>query len=231
VTASISVIIPAYNGERFLREAVESALGQTLPPSEVIVVDDGSTDGTAGVARSLPVVFVSLPENRGISEARNAAIERARGDLIAPLDCDDVWLPHKLEAQVAALEAHPEAGYAVSHIRYFMEPGARRPAWFHPNSPFQDDDASYPPSTWLIRCEVFDAVGLFDVGRRVVEDIDWLARANDAGIERVTVPEPLVLKRVRDDSLTSNVAAIRQGVIDALRASARRKKTLGRTDR
>jgi glycosyltransferase involved in cell wall biosynthesis len=93
----ITAAIPVYNGEAFLADAIESVLAQTFRPSEVLVIDDGSTDGSADVARRYPEVRYVHQENRGDAGARNAAIEHAQGDHIAFLDADDVWKPRKLE--------------------------------------------------------------------------------------------------------------------------------------
>jgi glycosyltransferase involved in cell wall biosynthesis len=225
--ASVSVIIPVYNGERFLKEAIESAMCQTEPPLEVIVVDDGSTDASPAVAAEAGATCISHGRNEGLSQTRNTGVQRAGGDLIAFLDADDVWLPNKLQLQVAALEASPGAGYALCHIRYFLAEGEERPAWFHQNSP-TDDDYSCPPSTWLLRRQAWDAVGPFDPEFQFVEDIDWLARANDAGVAKVTVPDVLVLKRVRADAMTGNIEAIQKGMLAALRRSTLRKKSMRR---
>jgi glycosyltransferase involved in cell wall biosynthesis len=219
---AISVIIPVFNGERFLREAVESALAQTYAVREIIVIDDGSTDGSLALAHALPVTVLSQ-SNQGVSAARNRAIERASGDWLAFLDCDDIWRPHKLKTQIELLQSDRAADYAVSSIHYFVEPGAGLPSWFHVNS-HGDYDISYTPSTWLIPRDVWDRVGPFNESMRWVEDIDWLARANDLGLRFVRGEEPLVEKRVRDDSLTANVPEIKKGMLQALRESARRKK-------
>ena len=106
---SISVIIPTYNRFVALQNALASVYAQTLPPSEVIVVDDGSTDGTAEmVRREYPDVKLLIQNNQGVSAARNTAIQVAEGDWIALLDSDDEWLPKKLETQMAALEKAPQ---------------------------------------------------------------------------------------------------------------------------
>lgn len=108
---TVSVVIPAYNYARFLGEAIESALKQTLPPLEVIVVDDGSTDNTAEVlARYGDRVRVLRQKNQGVSVAANHGAEMARGDLLAFLDADDIWLPRKLELQVQRFFANPDLG-------------------------------------------------------------------------------------------------------------------------
>jgi glycosyltransferase involved in cell wall biosynthesis len=106
----VSVVIPAHNAARFLRETLVSAAEQTLAPYEIIVVDDGSTDGTAAVVLDFgPPARLVRQAQRGVSAARNTGITAAEGDLIAFLDADDLWEPTKLERQVAALAAHPEA--------------------------------------------------------------------------------------------------------------------------
>ncbi len=110
---SVSVVIPAYNEAARIAVAVESALGQTHPPDEVIVVDDGSTDGTGTVAAALGARVVRKP-NGGLSSARNAGIRAARGDWIALLDADDLWVPAKLAAVHAAQALDPEPSFIFS---------------------------------------------------------------------------------------------------------------------
>jgi glycosyltransferase involved in cell wall biosynthesis len=112
----ITAAIPVYNGEPFLAEAIESVLAQTFRPSEVLVIDDGSTDGSAAVARRYPEVRYVHQENRGDAGARNAAIEHAQGDYIAFLDADDVWKPRKLELQVERFLAVPDLGMVYTGV-------------------------------------------------------------------------------------------------------------------
>jgi glycosyltransferase involved in cell wall biosynthesis len=110
-THTVSVVIPVYNGERFLAETVHSALTQTHRDVEVIVVDDGSTDGTPEVISHLGGSVRSLRQsNQGVAAARNAGIAAARGHFVAFLDADDVWLPDKLERQLALFESNPSLG-------------------------------------------------------------------------------------------------------------------------
>ena len=106
---NISVVIPAYNAERFLRQAIESAMNQTVAPLEVIVVDDGSTDGTGEIARSFgePVRYIRQ-DNAGPSPARNRGIREARGEFVAFLDADDEWLPPHLAEAARVLAGHPD---------------------------------------------------------------------------------------------------------------------------
>src|SRR5262245_58814803 len=108
---TVSVIIPNYNYGRFLREALDSALNQTLPPLEVIVVDDGSTDESPEILESYgDRIRVIRQKNQGVGIARNTGAEAARGELLAFLDADDYWFPQKLEKQVEKINSDPELG-------------------------------------------------------------------------------------------------------------------------
>ena len=116
----VSAVIPCYNYGRFLGEAIESVLSQTFSAHEIIVVDDGSTDGTPEVARRYgEKIRYHRTENRGVSAARNAGIALAEGDLIAFLDADDRWLPNKLECQVPVFDGTPGVGLVHARSRVF----------------------------------------------------------------------------------------------------------------
>ena len=119
---TISVVIPAYNMERFLPQCLASVRAQTLAPQEVFVVDDGSTDGTARVAEELGATVLRRP-NGGIGAARNTGVQYATGEWIALLDADDSWAPQKLARQVAAIE--PDTVFVYTGARYFDDRGTR----------------------------------------------------------------------------------------------------------
>src|SRR5262245_31044681 len=117
-SAEVSLIIPVRNGERYLPEAIASVRRQSIAPIEIVIVDDGSTDGTAAVALTLgsDIRLIRQPHS-GVTISRNRAIQAARGTLIAFLDCDDVWTDDKLATQVPILLEHPEIQIALGHIR------------------------------------------------------------------------------------------------------------------
>lgn len=122
----VSVIIPTYNHARFLGEAIDSALRQTHAPGEVIVIDDGSTDETADVlTRYEGRIKIVSQQNRGVAAARNAGVALASGQLLAFLDADDVWLPAKLERQVARFQAEPDIGLVHCGVDEIDADGAR----------------------------------------------------------------------------------------------------------
>ena len=127
MTSLISVIVPIHNGERFLGEALDSIAAQDYDAIEVIVVDDGSTDGGPALAAARDVQLLHQ-EQRGAGAARNAGIAVARGEILAFLAQDDLWLPSKLRLQVEILTAIRKA--SASRSSYFLEPGATVPAWF-----------------------------------------------------------------------------------------------------
>ena len=118
----VSVMIGAYNAAPYLGEAIESVLGQDYEPIELIVVDDGSTDGTADVARSFAQAKVIQQENGGNGSARNRAVENASGELYAFLDADDRFTPGKLSLQKAVLDADPGLDMVFGHVREFFSP-------------------------------------------------------------------------------------------------------------
>jgi len=116
--ADVSVVIPAYNATAFLAETLASVFAQTLPPAEIIVVDDGSTDDTARIARDLGVTVISRA-NGGISAARNTGIRAARCEYVALLDADDLWMPEKLEVQLAALAVAAVPSFSFTDFHTF----------------------------------------------------------------------------------------------------------------
>ena len=121
--ADISVIIPVYNAEHYLAEALDSVLAQEIEPLEILVVDDGSTDGSATIARRYADrVRFYQQANRGAAFARNRGIELSKGSLLAFLDADDLWMPSKLNVQVNALEDQPELDMVLGTVMQFISP-------------------------------------------------------------------------------------------------------------
>jgi glycosyltransferase involved in cell wall biosynthesis len=223
----VSVIVPVYNGERFLAEALDSVCAQGYSPLEVIVVDDGSTDQTAKVVDKFKdKVVYFFQQNSGPAAARNKGIASARGAFIAFLDADDLWAPNKVERQVDYLLQHPETGCVFTHQRIVIEPGTEWPHWLREEF-LQNDHIGYIPSSLIVRRPVFGQLGNFDPSYRTAEDYDWFFRAKEAGITMAVLPETLLHKRIHDSNLTRQVKMIHIKLVHAVKSSLARRRDKG----
>ena len=210
-TPLVSIVIPTYNYGRYVTQAIDSALSQTYPHIEVIVLDDGSTDDTK--ARLKPYegrISYVYQENRGLSAARNAAIRLSRGDLVAFLDSDDIWLDDKLACQVAVLTANPGVGLvSCAFIEFDDRVGVKRTFVYphHPDRAALRRELLFANvvsggSGAVVRRALLERAGLFDERLRGAEDWDMWLRLSLLTDFRV-LPQPLVKVRTGFDSLSS----------------------------
>lgn len=197
-----SVVVPVYNGERFLAEALDSCLVQDYEPFEVIVVDDGSTDDTARIAKRYARVQYVFQRNRGLPAPYNSGIAVAQGELIAFLDADDLWPSDRLTLQVGYHLEHPDVGYTVGRHRAFLEPGVTRPVWLRERF-LTADEVGYFPGTLMARKDVFEAIGGFRERYRGAAGADWFVRAKDAGIRKAILPHRLLYRRIHESNMSS----------------------------
>jgi len=220
----VSAIVIAYNGERFLAEALRSIEAQDYSPIEVLVVDDGSTDRTAAIARSFDFVRYIYQPNRGEAAARNTGVQEAEGAVLAFLDADDLWAPSKISTHINHFRQHPHIGYAFAHMQVFLEPGTEWPPWLDTKLKTQAAP-SYLPSA-LVACKsVIEEVGHFDPSYRHCCDLDWLIRARDASIPFAVLPETLAYRRIHGANMTYRREAVDAARFRALRASIKRKRS------
>jgi glycosyltransferase involved in cell wall biosynthesis len=214
----VSVIVPIYNGERHLGAALESVFAQDYHPFEVIVVDDGSEDGSAAVARSFPAVRYLRQANQGPAAARNAGTAAARGEFIAFHDADDLMAPNKLSAQVDYLLAHPAVGCVLTRYEAFFEDGIDQADWLK-RYPAPEAGRVHPMSG-LVRRSALAQVGGFDPAYRVAEGMDLLFRMGAAGVEVTVLPQILMRYRVHH---LGSVPAIQRGLLRSLKVQIDRK--------
>jgi glycosyltransferase involved in cell wall biosynthesis len=211
----VSVIIPTYNRSDYLMEAIESVRQQTYTDYEIIVVDDGSTDDTRGLLKPLRdngTIHYIYQENQNKSAARNHGVRQAKGEYIAFLDSDDLFVPTKLEKQVAYLDEHPEVGFVHSWYSKFDDAGnhlgtrdtSKYTGWIYPDILLSWSILMATPCM-MMRVEVFEDVGGFDVSQHWGEDIDiWrrITQRYPIGL----VPEVLTKVRVHPGNLSKSKA-------------------------
>jgi glycosyltransferase involved in cell wall biosynthesis len=223
----VSVVIPAYNAERYVGQAIHSVLAQTCPPHEIVVVDDGSTDDTAAVVCRFgePVRYLRQPhrERGGAAQARNLGVDAAHGDLLAFLDADDLWVPDKLQHQIDALDATPTPDLVFVMARELVSPElgpvqrARlecRPA----------PTPAYLAGSMLLARRTFLRVGPFNPTWEVGEMLDWYLRATELGLTEVVVPEALLLRRLHRENLGVRSRDARPDYARILKASLDRRR-------
>ncbi len=223
----VSVIVPVYNGERYLDATLKSIFEQDYEPVEIIVVDDGSTDRTADIVKSYPVVRYIYQSNQGPSVARNTGIAAAQGELIGFLDADDVWMPEKLSKQVGYLNGHPDVDFVYAHRRMIIEKEVEKPPWWHD----EKDMPCLGASNMLARKMVFKHVGLFNPDYRFGENAEWLARARDAGIHMAILPETLLILRIHNNNQTYHLKEMRSNILKALKSSIDRQRGKDRIEK
>jgi glycosyltransferase involved in cell wall biosynthesis len=211
----VSVIIAAYNGERFLESTLESVLGQTYQPFEVIVCNDGSTDRTGDILRAYePRIRVLTQQNGGVSSARNWAAAEASGRYLAFVDQDDIWEPELLARQVRHLEEHPDHGLVYGDSWIIDIDGAicgRRRDYLRYRDGWVFEDLLrgnfIPIETMVLQAEIFRACGGFDPTLRYLEDFDLclkVAHRYPVGF----VPDALARYRIHDRNLSHNMEAV-----------------------
>jgi len=222
----VSCIIPTFNGERFVGEAIESILGQTYTPFEIICVDDGSTDGTQAIVRGFGdrVQYVHQ-ENAGPATARNRGARSARGEFLAFLDSDDTWVPDKLRIQVAHLRNNPDHGFCVAHVQNFWEAELAEE-----QAKFQDHARSRPTPGYvtqalLVRTGAFEKIGPFNTELKHTDAAEWFTRAKSCGVVGSLLDDVLVMRRLHKDNRSRQFAGrSRNEFLDMAIAALKKKR-------
>ncbi len=220
----IGVVLPVFNGEAFLREALDSIAAQTRQPDDVVAVDDGSTDGSATLLRQFGARVVRA--NRvGQAHARDLGIRTVTGEVIACLDQDDRWRPDKLARQVAVLDAAPDVSFVGALCVTFLHPGTQRPLWWKPAWDTGASDPSLSPSATLYRRSAFERAGGFGgTGVQISEDVAWTARAQDLGLRSAIVDEVLVERRIHGSNTSGDQDLRVREHLAIVRATIARKR-------
>ena len=222
----VSVIIPVFNGERFLPEALNSVLFQGYPNLELIIVDDGSTDRSREIAERTPgnIRYVKQ-ENSGPAAARNRGIELAQGDILAFQDADDIWPFGKLDVQLAKLNEDPTVEIVMGQIQRIQLSNAGPSANGQPV--FENLEApcfGVNLAAALIRRSAFERVGPFDEELRFSEDVDWFMRAREREVKTATIEDVTLFYRLHDQNMTRDKGLTNLNTFRVLKMSLDRRR-------
>ena len=215
VNPKVSVIIAAYNGEKYISDAIESVFNQTYKNIEVIVVDDGSTDSTAErIKQYLSRVKYLYQDNAGVANARNSGIQNSQGEFIAFLDHDDIWLPEKIERQVDYFLKNSQSKFVHTPVRYINHLGEIiEPSGYWGELKFNGEVKNVKEifmhfamlqSTMMIKKEIFDEIGLWNQAFTSGDGYDLclrIALKYTLGF----INKPLALYRLHDSNISKNV--------------------------
>ncbi len=218
----VSVLIPCYNAGRYLGAAIESVLAQTFTDFEIIVIDDGSEDDSAAVAARYPQVRYFYHEHSGISVTRNFAISKARGEIVAFLDADDLWQPQKLEKQVAYLDSHPDCQLVYTLVQNFFD--ADPESMTQRQEQLLTANMDHCLVTCCIRRKLYETYGGYREDYPYGEDTHWVTRLWAAGVNmKHCIGETLYLRRIHDSNISLSHRKVEQKDIMTLMADALRQ--------
>jgi glycosyltransferase involved in cell wall biosynthesis len=220
----VSCIVPVWNCQKYIGEALRSILDQTWPRKEIIVIDDGSTDGSAQVAhRAAPQAVVYSQPNAGLGAARNRGVELAKGAFLAFLDADDLWFPETLSRRMAAFEKEPTLDMVFGCVEQFYSPelsAAEKAKWVAVGGVMQ----AHCAGAMLVRRESFLRVGPFPTQRRVGEFIEWYALARDKGLREAMLSDVSLRRRVHGGNTVLRKRSAHSDYVHIVKAALDRRR-------
>jgi glycosyltransferase involved in cell wall biosynthesis len=226
----ISCIVPVHNGEKYLAEALDSIFRQTYRPLEVLVVDDESTDGSAGVAARYGDRIRYVRQRRsGAPIARNLGLNMAAGEFVGFLDADDLWHPEKLERQFACFQVNPGIDLCITHVENFWIPKLKAEAERFRNQRLTRPVPGYVTQSLLARRDLFDRVGPFDTALQHGDAQDWFLRAAEKGAAMKLLADVLVYRRLHETNFSRQVGETFDDHLRIIKASLDRRRR-GETD-
>ena len=223
--STVTCIIPVFNGERHLAEAMQSVLDQTHPASEILAIDDGSTDGSSGViARYDGRVRYLRKERGGPASARNLGVSVATGEFVAFIDQDDLWHREKLERQLACFAEDPRLDLCFAHVELFWEPALQAERDAYRDHGRGRRVPGYSTPTLLARRSAFERVGPLNVDLLFGDATDWTLRAIDGGLAMRLLPDTLLYHRMHASNLTRQREASKAEFVRIVRATLARRR-------
>ena len=222
----ISAIIPFYNSEKYLEEAVNSVLKQKTDIFEILLIDDGSVDNSMKVAEKfLPDVTILTQQNSGAAAARNNGVKHSKGDIIAFLDSDDIWTDNHLNILIGPLMSNNNIDIVFGRFKAFISPELIGQINVDLDN-INNVESGYFPQTSIIRKSVFDQIGYMDSTLELGEFIDWFSRAKDSGINFASLPEVVTYRRIHKTNQGMLKRNHYKDYLKVLHSSIKRKKSL-----
>jgi len=219
----VSVIIPVHNGKQYLAEAIESVLGQAYHPIEVIVIDDGSTDGTGQVVKQFDSVRYHFQSNRGAGDARNRGVNLSQGNFLAFLDADDLWTKDKLTRQMGAFQGDAELDMVFGYVKQFYSRELGDDIKRRLKIPVETLPGLHV-GTMLIKRGAFLRVGSFVTNWEIGEFIDWYARAREKDLKTLMLPDVVMRRRIHKTNQGITRAPDRKAYVHVLKAALDRRR-------
>ena len=223
----IDCIVPVFNGEAYIAGTLDSVLAQTWRPRDVLVVDDGSTDGTARIVAGYAGDGVRCirQANAGPVSARNHGVAETAGPFVAFLDADDLWLPEKLERQMAWFDDNPEAGILSSFYENFWIDDLKEEEAALGDHLLTRVQTGFNWSGAVVRRETLERLGPFNPEVSGRESVEWLARAKRQGVPVEVLPEVLYRRRIHHDNLSrKRHGTNREDMLGAVRAAMKHRR-------
>lgn len=219
----ISVIIPAHNGSAYIGEAIKSILYQDYPNFEIIVIDNGSIDSTAEIVKTFhPVIYFSTPD-ADTAKARNLGISHAKGEYVAFLDQDDIWLPHKLTKQMQFLQQHKNYKGVVCFQKMQLAKNCEKPHWL--KAIFLDTpQPAYLPSALMVEKIFIQTTGQFDTRFSLASDVAWFFKMRDANIQIGMIDEVLIERKIHQANASNKIQALYKEYFSIIRESIHKKR-------
>jgi glycosyltransferase involved in cell wall biosynthesis len=220
----VSVIIPVFNGEQYLADAIESVCRQQHHPLEIIVVDDGSTDNTAHIAqRFQPLVRYIYQPNQGPAVARNTGMKAAEGHMIGFLDADDRWKDNRLNLQLMIFANNPQAEVVIGHSQLLAKAHASDGATVF--QPYSEAWLFLNFGSAIYRKSVFEKVGVGNESLFYADDLDWFMRAREKQVHIIVHKDIVLLHRRHERNLTNNKILDQAYILEMLKKSLNRRRS------
>lgn len=221
----ISAIIPVYNAERHIASAIRSILAENYPLLEILVIDDGSSDRSAEIARTFPEVTYHHQTNQGPAAARNNGIRRAKGEFILFLDADDLVPEGKIRLQLSYFEQKPELQMVMGKSQFFFEDGASKDVFRFPDDSYQA--LSILLGSGLYRRSIFEKTGLFDESLRFSEDFDWFNRVRELNTPILITDDITLYYRRHNENMTLEMDLVKLKTLEMIKRSLDRRRQSG----